>query len=207
MFWKFKRRYGNGLLKHGLYYISVVILFFLFINIMTFQSNFATYEGENNVDPGGTNFEAKLGNIDLKYNVFHERKVKSRSSLRYMFQNKLRRLLAIMESNLENTAVYGSPETEIPLETYFPDRLLYCDDIINITDMTYLASGWTKAVYKGLFKGSPVAVKTVDVNGQDVTTCMDSGMPQTACYVKAAKKIVKEIVVLQALAGENVLKV
>lgn len=207
MFWKFKRRYRNGVLKHCLYYISVVILCFLFINIMTFQNNFATFEGENNVDPGGTNFEVKLGNTDLKYNVFHERKVKSRSGLRYMFQNKLHRLLVIMESNLEKTAAYGSPETDIPLETYFPDSLLFCDDVLNITDMTYIASGWTKAVYKGIFNGSPVAVKTVDLKGQDVTTCMDAGMPQTTCYVKAAKKIVKEIVVLQALAGEHVLKV
>ncbi|XP_045185783.2 extracellular tyrosine-protein kinase PKDCC-like isoform X2 [Mercenaria mercenaria] len=112
-----------------------------------------------------------------------------------------------MESSLENSVTYGAPEKEVLFERYFPDHLMYCDDIANITDKIYIASGWTKAVYKGTYKGSPVALKTVDVKGQDVTTCMDSGKSETACFVKAAKKIVKEIVLLQALAGENVLKV
>lgn len=174
---------------------------------MIFQRNFAALEGENNVDPGGTPLEFNLGKSDLKYSVFQERKLKSPRSQRYVFENKLRKLLDIMESNLENTAAYGAPENEIPFERYFPDRLLYCDDILNITDMTYMTSGWTKAVYKGTFKGSPVAIKTIDVKGQDVKTCEDSGRSHTVCYVKAAKKIVKEIVVLEALAGKNVLKV
>ncbi|XP_045185763.2 extracellular tyrosine-protein kinase PKDCC-like isoform X1 [Mercenaria mercenaria] len=207
MFWKFKRRYRKVISKQGLYYISVVISFLLFMNIMTFQRNFADLEGENNVDPGGTSSEYDLGNIELRYNVFHERKLNSRESQRYLFQNKVRKLLNIMESSLENSVIYSAPEKEVLFERYFPDHLMYCDDIANITDRTYIASGWTKAVYKGTYKGSPVALKTVDVKGQDVTTCMDSGMSETACFVKAAKKIVKEIVLLQALAGENVLKV
>lgn len=207
MFWKFKRRHKNGIWKHGLYYFSVLVVLFLFINIMTFHRNFAALEGENNVDPGGTPFSSNVGDAGLKYDVFQERKLKFRRNQRYVFQSKLRKLLDIMESNLENTAAFGTPENEIPFERYFPDRLLYCDDILNITDMTYMASGWTKAVYKGTFKGSPVAIKTVDAKGQDVTTCMESGRTRTFCFLKAAKKIVKEIVVLEALAGENVLKV
>lgn len=178
---------------------------------MALQRNFETLDGENYIDAGGTadpgDAAKYLANIDPKRHVFHERKLHSRHSMRYVIENRLRKLLDIMESNLESSVSYGGSENGLSYDTYFPDRLLYCDDVLNITDMTYLASGWTKAVYKGVFKGSPVAVKTVDVNGQEVTTCMASGLSQTTCYVKAARKIVKEIVVLQAIAGEHVLKV
>lgn len=207
MFWKFNTRYKNGMWKRGLYYISVVILFFLFLNIMTIQRNFANLESENYIDdPGGSSVNSlQKTNFKIRQKRTEE-KGHPPKSLRYLFENKLRKLLDIMESNLDNTVSYRLSQ-DIPIEKYFPDRLLYCDDILNITDMTYLASGWTKAVYKATFKGSSVAIKTVDVKGQDVSTCMDSGLSQAACYVQAAKKIVKEIVVLQALAGENVLKV
>lgn len=205
MFRQFKRPYRSNIWRHGLYYSCIVILFFLFMNIMAFQRNYADLEGENNIDPGGTTFVSNLGNGDIKNNVFQERKLNSRKSQKVVFKNKLRKLLDILESNLEKTFPNDAPE--ISFEKYFPDRQLYCDDIANISDMTYMASGWTKAVYKGLYKGTPVAIKTIDVKGQDVTTCRSTGMSQSACYVKAAKKIVKEIVILQALAGENVLKV
>ncbi|KAL4238331.1 hypothetical protein ACF0H5_003041 [Mactra antiquata] len=207
MFWKFKRRWSGVMWKNQLFYFSAVIVFFLFVNVFLFQRNFASLEAENNVDPGGTISKLNYDRAEVTKTrqVFQERN--TRHNLRYMFENKLRKLLDIMESNLEHTATYGSNENEIPFEKYFSDRLLYCDDILNITDMTYMASGWTKAVYKGTFKGSPVAIKTVDVKGQEVTTCVEAGSSQTACYIKAAKKIVKEIVVLQAIAGENILKV
>lgn len=206
MFWKFKRRWCGGKGKNQLCYFSAVIVFFLIVNILLFQRNFASLEGENNIDPGGTIARMKRGHIDLKQTVFQERN--TRYDLRHVFENRLRKLLDIIESNLEHTASYTSSENEIPFEKYFSDdRLIYCDDVLNITDMTYMASGWTKAVYKGSFRGSPVAIKTVDAKGQDVSTCVEAGSTQTTCYIKAAKKIVKEIVVLQAIAGDNILKV
>lgn len=203
MFWKFKRRLRNGFWKNGMYYGCLLICFMLFINIMVLQRNFETLDGENYVDTGGTlRFADDSGFLSV-----HENNHPSRVDMRYVFENRLRKLLDIIESNLESSVTYGTSDNGLPLETYFPDRQLYCDDVRSISNMTYLASGWTKAVYKGLYKGSPVAVKTVDVNGQEVQTCMASGLSQNLCYVKAAKKIVKEIVVLQAVAGDNVLKV
>ena len=186
-----------------------MICFVLFINIMALQRNFETLNGENYVDSGGTDKINKFEN-DPTYRIIsfqpHSNQ-HNRVNMRFVFENRLRKLLDIIESNLDNSVTYGTSEHELPLETYFPDRLLYCDDVRSITNMTYLASGWTKAVYKGLYKGSPVAVKTVDITGQEVQTCMTSGLSEELCYVKAAKKIVKEIVVLQAVAGEHVLKV
>lgn len=177
---------------------------------MVLQKNFESLNGENYVDAGGTEGPSggsKFLNFHSKHDVFHENMRHSPLRMRYVFENNLRKLLDIIENNLEKSVDYGVSESGLSLETYFPDRELYCDDVHNITNMTYLASGWTKAVYRGSYKGSPVAVKTVDVNGQNVKTCMKSGFSQTLCYVKAAKKIVKEIVVLQSIAGDNVLKV
>ena len=87
------------------------------------------------------------------------------------------------------------------------DDLLDCDQIKNITDQKYIASGWTKAVFKGMYKGKPVAIKTVDAGGQDIKSCMEKIMSFEECYQRAAHKIIKEILVLQALPHENVIKV
>ena len=199
MFWKFKRRFRNSCR-----YFSVVAFIIVLTNLMMIQRNFDTMEGENNIDPGGTGSERRIQNTKSNDNVFHTEK---ENKLRFVFQNKLRKLLEIMEYNLESTFSYGTLENDIPFNRYFPDRIFDCEDIANVTDRTYLTSGWTKAVYKGTYKGRSVAIKTVDRQGQDVTTCMSTGMSETSCYIRAAKKIIKEIVILQAIANENVLKV
>lgn len=85
--------------------------------------------------------------------------------------------------------------------------LLNCRDIEAIEQKEYIASGWTKAVFRGVYGDRRVALKTVDIGGQDVTSCVDSGYSLQHCYQRAAHKIVKEIVLLQALAHDNVIQV
>lgn len=192
-----------------------MICLVLVMNLLALKLNFETLEGENYIDAGGTVVlvtasERSTRNVEngVKYNYQkYNSKRDPTVGLQNSFENRLRKLLEIMETNLEKSASNIVTEKSFSYDVYFPDRLLFCDDVMNISNMTYLASGWTKAVYKGYFKGLPVAVKTVDVNGPDVKTCKANGGSETACYVKAAKKIVKEIVLLQALSGEHVLKV
>ncbi|XP_013062692.2 extracellular tyrosine-protein kinase PKDCC-like [Biomphalaria glabrata] len=86
-------------------------------------------------------------------------------------------------------------------------QLLTCDDLEKIRNVTYLSRGWTKVVHKGVYKDRHVAIKTVDVNGHDVTSCLTDGHGVAECYAKAAKKIVKEILLLSSLQNENVVKV
>ncbi|XP_014788337.1 extracellular tyrosine-protein kinase PKDCC [Octopus bimaculoides] len=87
------------------------------------------------------------------------------------------------------------------------EQLFNCQDIENITDKHYIGSGWTKAVYSGVISSKKVAMKTVDIGGQDVTNCVKWGQTLAECYYRAAQKIVKEIVLLQELEHQNLVKV
>ncbi|KAK3092758.1 hypothetical protein FSP39_006941 [Pinctada imbricata] len=121
-----------------------------------------------------------------------------------IFESHLRKL---MEKSTEDGLDVSKIQNTAPFDVSYSENLIHCDDFVNIKNRTYLASGWTKAVYKGVYKGKNVAIKTVDVKGQDVSTCMAKGHTFEFCYNKAAQKIVKEIIVLQALANDNVIQV
>lgn len=87
------------------------------------------------------------------------------------------------------------------------DPLLDCDGIKNMTDVSYIASGWTKAVYKAKYKGRDVAVKVVDTKGWDYTSCIENGRDPQTCHLNGAKKLVKELLILRALNHSNIAKV
>ena len=72
----------------------------------------------------------------------------------------------------------------------------------------YIASGWTKAVYSVTLHGEPVALKTVDLTGHDMTKCtQELGLSPTLCYIRASQKLLREILILRALGHTNVVKV
>ncbi|XP_059475194.1 extracellular tyrosine-protein kinase PKDCC-like [Neocloeon triangulifer] len=82
-----------------------------------------------------------------------------------------------------------------------------CESLKNITELQFLAGGWTKAVYKGRFLGTPVAVKTVNLDGHSLKECQDKGHNISHCYNRAAAKIVKEMLLLRELVHDNIVKV
>uniref|UniRef100_A0A915JUB8 Protein kinase domain-containing protein n=1 Tax=Romanomermis culicivorax TaxID=13658 RepID=A0A915JUB8_ROMCU len=79
----------------------------------------------------------------------------------------------------------------------------------------FLAAGWTKAVYRTAADPrtkQEYAVKTVDVTGQDVGQCLEKFAHKNSeavdmCYTKAAKKIVKEIALLDQMRHPNIIEV
>ncbi len=72
----------------------------------------------------------------------------------------------------------------------------------------YIASGWTKAVYKAVIRRNPVALKTVDLSGHDMVKCGQQLADSWAdCYTSASQKILKELLLLRALSVPNVVKV
>ena len=85
-----------------------------------------------------------------------------------------------------------------------------CDHIEKLTDRWYISSGWTKAVYRaaGGPRRRPVAVKLVDVGGHDMAACREwRGLSPQACYAKASQKMLREMVLLQALRHPNIIQV
>ncbi|XP_046664198.1 extracellular tyrosine-protein kinase PKDCC-like [Homalodisca vitripennis] len=84
-----------------------------------------------------------------------------------------------------------------------------CSTLNEVKDLEFIAAGWTKAVYKGMFRGEPVAIKTVNLNGHDFRQCQER-QPQASlasCYRRTAAKLLKELILLTELSHENIIKV
>ena len=186
---KFRR---NRIWKWCVLSIGLVLL----SNVVILYGNFSGIEEENMIDTGGTDRGHRQRS---PHTALH-----SRFDKYGIFESHLRKL---MEKSTEDGLDVTKIENTAPFGVSYSENLIECEDFGNITNRTYLASGWTKAVFRGVYKGQPVAIKTVDIKGQDVSSCMAKGISFGNCYHKAAKKIVKEIIVLQALANDNVIKV
>ncbi|PVD25591.1 hypothetical protein C0Q70_13249 [Pomacea canaliculata] len=131
----------------------------------------------------------------------------ARGSEYFVMESRLRKLMEITpDSAYSVNATSALISRYLDFSTSGP-AMLDCRTIDNIKDREYVASGWTKAVFSGVHAGRKVALKTVDIGGQDVMACMDGGGSLQQCYHRAAQKIVKEIVLLQALAHDNVIQV
>ncbi|CAM4725161.1 unnamed protein product [Leuciscus chuanchicus] len=87
------------------------------------------------------------------------------------------------------------------------ESLLGCGSIDNVTNVQYLGSGYTKAVYKAALNSSfSVALKSVDFGGHDMENCVKKYASSTDCYKLASFKIVKEMTLMERLQHPNILK-
>ncbi|CAH1406426.1 unnamed protein product [Nezara viridula] len=88
-------------------------------------------------------------------------------------------------------------------------QLLNCTSLEEVTDLEWVASGWTKAVYRGRLRGRDIAVKTVNLDGHDIESCLARPeAPSLArCYRRTSAKILRELILLQELDHPNVIKV
>lgn len=83
-----------------------------------------------------------------------------------------------------------------------------CSTLHEVKDLEFVAAGWTKAVYKGVFRGTPIAIKTVNLNGHDMRQCQEMTQHSLpACYRRTAAKLLKELILLSELAHDNIIKV
>lgn len=86
-----------------------------------------------------------------------------------------------------------------------------CSTLHEVEDLEFVAAGWTKAVYRGVFRGREVAVKTVNLNGHDFRGCQERMPPGQAtlptCYRRTAAKLLRELILLTQLAHGNIVKV
>ncbi|XP_016380411.1 extracellular tyrosine-protein kinase PKDCC-like [Sinocyclocheilus rhinocerous] len=87
------------------------------------------------------------------------------------------------------------------------ESVLGCSSIDNVTNVQYLGSGYTKAVYKATLNSSfSVALKSVDFGGHDMENCVKKYGSSTDCYKLASFKIVKEMTLMERLQHPNILK-
>ncbi|KAJ8248331.1 hypothetical protein GJAV_G00240870 [Gymnothorax javanicus] len=85
--------------------------------------------------------------------------------------------------------------------------MLGCSSIDNVTDVQYLGSGYTKAVYKAAVNNTlSVALKSVDFGGHDMENCVKKYGSIADCYRLASFKIVKEMTLMERLQHPNILK-
>ncbi|KAL2083738.1 hypothetical protein ACEWY4_021511 [Coilia grayii] len=86
-------------------------------------------------------------------------------------------------------------------------QMLGCNSIDNVTNIQYLGSGYTKAVYKATINSSlSVALKSVDFGGHDMENCMKKYGSAENCYRLASFKIVKEMTLMEQLQHPNILQ-
>ncbi|XP_016134095.1 extracellular tyrosine-protein kinase PKDCC-like [Sinocyclocheilus grahami] len=87
------------------------------------------------------------------------------------------------------------------------ESVLGCGSIDNVTNVQYLGSGYTKAVYKATVNSSfSVALKSVDFGGHDMENCVKKYGSSPDCYKLASFKIVKEMTLMESLQHPNILK-
>ncbi|KAL0964347.1 hypothetical protein UPYG_G00322610 [Umbra pygmaea] len=85
--------------------------------------------------------------------------------------------------------------------------MLGCSSMDNVTNVQYLGSGYTKAVYKAALNNSlSVALKSVDFGGHDMENCVKKYGSAGDCYRLASFKIVKEMTLMERLQHPNILK-
>ncbi|XP_042332889.1 LOW QUALITY PROTEIN: extracellular tyrosine-protein kinase PKDCC [Sceloporus undulatus] len=121
-----------------------------------------------------------------------------------------RRLMDLTSPRISSASASASSTQRLgdpPLDLWLSPLRLGCGDLRNVTDVHYLGSGYTKAVYKARLNGSlSVALKGVDFAGHDVARCLQLYRALEDCYRLASYKVLKEMVLLHRLRHNNVLQ-
>ncbi|KAJ1157291.1 hypothetical protein NDU88_010006 [Pleurodeles waltl] len=114
-----------------------------------------------------------------------------------------RRQVKALERRLMDLEQRAEPGQGLALE---PPGL-GCADLGGAPGAQYLGSGYTKAVHRlALNRSLSVALKSVDLGGHDMESCVREYGAARDCYRLASYKILKEMMLLQRLRHPNVLQ-
>lgn len=89
-------------------------------------------------------------------------------------------------------------------------QYLSCSDIKAIQILGNIGRGYTKTVQKGLYKETEVALKSVQLDNEDIRQCVKNTMTNSSvdkCFIFAKYKLAKETIMLQQLQHANIVKV
>ncbi|XP_063295311.1 extracellular tyrosine-protein kinase PKDCC-like [Pelobates fuscus] len=151
---------------------------------------------------------------------------KHRSFLNSQLQNGLRQeilrrhedLIIFYKALLEEFSIKTSPmdieldtvnvlDFHIPTEENVPPGTLGCVDLLHLTAVDYIGSGFTKLVLKGtILDGRSIALKYVHSEGNDIKQCVDLHKDHVGCHRLATYKLQKEVALLQILRHPGIIK-
>ncbi|XP_017320497.1 extracellular tyrosine-protein kinase PKDCC [Ictalurus punctatus] len=84
---------------------------------------------------------------------------------------------------------------------------LGCGTLERASSVQFVGSGYTKAVYRAELNTSfSVALKSVDLSGHDMESCVKRYSSAEDCYRLASFKIIKEMTLMERLQHPNILK-
>lgn len=87
----------------------------------------------------------------------------------------------------------------------YSDPHMNCDLLDHLSYEKFVANGWTKIVYSAKLNNQPIAIKTVNLKGKDITDCAKT-KSILLCHNRAAEKLVKEINLLKELKHETIIQ-
>ncbi|XP_071972284.1 extracellular tyrosine-protein kinase PKDCC-like [Engystomops pustulosus] len=113
-------------------------------------------------------------------------------------------LLRIKEAVPEEVMTYMEV---IPMRYMEAPQTLTCKDLMYISGLDFIGSGFTKVVMKGtLLNGKSIALKSVHGEGNDMKQCVQQYGDHSACHRLATYKLQKEIALLQILRHPGVIQ-
>ncbi|XP_053330431.1 extracellular tyrosine-protein kinase PKDCC-like [Spea bombifrons] len=95
----------------------------------------------------------------------------------------------------------------VPTDKRVPKGSLGCEDLVHLTEINYVGSGFTKLVLKGtLLDGTTVALKSVHAEGNDMKQCIQLHGDHAGCHRLATYKLQKEVALLQILRHPGIIQ-
>ncbi|KAG8193392.1 hypothetical protein JTE90_012194 [Oedothorax gibbosus] len=87
-------------------------------------------------------------------------------------------------------------------------RDLNCSALRNFEKVRFVAAGYTKSTFKVKLDNKTISLKTVNIEGHDITSCLkEHGRFLYDCYLIAASKLLKEISILRSISHTNIVKI
>ncbi|XP_072265893.1 extracellular tyrosine-protein kinase PKDCC [Pyxicephalus adspersus] len=180
-------------------------------------------QDRENTVPIGASWQGQGGSLDLlkQLQERYQEVVRYRehqapvSATERLLRPLERRLMDLAQQSTEHNQKWESPKGSISdqdvlspkIDLSLQPPLLGCQDISKGTNVHYLGSGYTKAVYKLILNDTlSVALKSVDFGGHDIQNCLKRYQTLEDCYRLASFKIVKEMILLQRLQHPNILQ-
>lgn len=203
-----KRSRHSLLFRTLLTLMSLSLFYCLFAVLETVrQINSDHVLGDSQVNNRFSGFPslASLNTLKNAGEMFQDR-TRLQSDTLYRDQGRALKSLPQWRSWKDDPQKYNMTEAKLSAFTQY----LGCSDIQTITVIGNIGRGYTKTVHKGIYKGTEIALKSIQIDNEDIKRCVKNPMMNRSideCFIFAKYKLAKEIIMLQQLQHANIVKV